>query len=402
MRAFQRSDMHATTTLLARSTSLLPESSARRLELLSELGLALRIRGEVEGARDALREAVGTSRREGEERLARRAELELAAAEAFGGGDPDQLVRVAEESTTRVFGPLADHRSLSRAWVYIGDVRGGFYCQNSEWERALEEARVHYHAAGWPTTTFVGSLAAALFYGPRPVTEAVQRAKGLLGEEAGVAGEANVFVWLAALEALRGRFEQARLHAARAGSIYDEVGFDVPKATTWSYAAALIEASRGDAAAAAAILMEGCVSLERFEQWSNLATHAAHLADVLQTQGSIEEAEEWALKAQKHSQATDISAEFSWRAALARIRGAQGKLVEAEELARTAVGLVAKTDAVYQHGRVLLALAEVLDAAGKREEARKVLDEASGLFKAKGAAIEEKRAAALRRDLVVA
>ncbi len=69
---------------------------------------------------------------------------------------------------------------------------------------------------------------------------------------------------------------------------------------------------------------------------------------------------------------------------LAKIRAAQGELAEAERLARDSLALVAATDATYQQGKVLLALAEVLDAADKRDEARGALDEAVVLFEREG------------------
>jgi class 3 adenylate cyclase len=400
MRAFQRADLHAATNLLRRATTLLPESTERRRELLTELGLALRIAGEIDEARTALSEAVERSRLANDRRLERRAELELLAEKAFTEGEPDELLRFALDSI-QLFEALEDDRSLGRAWLNVGSVRGGFYLENAPWEEALDRALDHYHASGWPTTACVGDLANALFFGPRPVPEAARRARELLRENAGMAGEANVLVWLAALEAVRGRFDAARDYAGRARTIYDELGFAVAAASSWAYAAALIESSKGDFGAAAHILRDGCESLERFRQFGNLATNAAHLADVLQTQGATDEAEHWALTAQGHSKPTDISAEISWRGALARIRAAQGR-PEAEELARDARALVSRTDAIYQHGNVLLALAEVLDAAGKRDDARRALDEAMALFKAKGSTVAQKRAAALRRELVVA
>ena len=401
MRAFQRADMHAATNLLGRATSLLPETSERRRELLSELGLALRIAGDAAEAEAALHEAVDVSRRMNDGRLTRRAELELAGAQAFGGGNPDELLRLAVESIP-AFEAATDHRSLGRAWYYVGVVRGGFYLENAEWEDALGRALVHYRASGWPPTAFVADFASALFYGPRPVPEAVEQAKTLLEENAGVAGEANVLVWLAALEALRGRFEEAHRYAGRAGSIYDELGFAVPRASHWTYAAALIESSGGDYAAAERLLHAGCEALERFNQFGNLATNAAHLADALLAQGLVDEARLWAETAQAHSTKSDVSAEMSWRATLARVRAAQGQLVEAEDLVRTALALVARTDATYQHANVLVALAEVLEAASKREEAGRALDEAIELFRAKGSTVAESRAAALREELVVA
>ncbi|HET9673400.1 MAG TPA: BTAD domain-containing putative transcriptional regulator [Gaiellaceae bacterium] len=401
MRAFQRGDLHAATNLLGRATSLLPESAERRRELLSELGLALRIAGEVDEGHAALREAVEVSRQADDRRLTLRAELELAGAEVFGKGNTDELLRRADDAIP-IFETLADHRSLGRAWYYIGTVRGGFYVQNALWEEALERALVHYRASGWPPTAFVADFGSALFFGPRPVAEAVRRANALLGENAGIAGEANVLVWLAALDAIRGRFDDARRSVRRARAIYDELGFAVPVASHWAYAAALIESSSGDYAAAERLLHAGCESLKGYKQWGNLATNAAHLADVLQAQGTSGDAEKWAETARRHSTEQDVSAELSWRAALGRIRAAQGQLVEAESLAREALALVEKTDATYQHGNVLLVLAEVLDSAGKREEAGQTLDQAIDLFRAKGSSVAEGRAVALRREHVVA
>ena len=59
-----------------------------------------------------------------------------------------------------------------------------------------------------------------------------------------------------------------------------------------------------------------------------------------------------------------------WQGLQARILAARGQLAEAEELARSAVALAARTDFLNQHGDALLELAVVLDEAGRAAEAR--------------------------------
>src|SRR5262249_60328355 len=88
---------------------------------------------------------------------------------------------------------------------------------------AAERPPVHCGRAGSSTAACLGDLAAALYYGPTPVAAAARRCRSLI-ESADLAGEANVVVFLAGLEAMRGRFPVARRLVDRAERVYDELG----------------------------------------------------------------------------------------------------------------------------------------------------------------------------------
>ena len=92
----------------------------------------------------------------------------------------------------------------------------------------------------------------------------------------------------------------------------------------------------------------------------------------------------------------DFLAQVVWQGLLARILAARGRVAEAEELARAAVALAARTDFLNQHGDALLELAAVLAQAGRAPEARAAAGEALGLYERKGNLIA---AAQARRQL---
>jgi tetratricopeptide (TPR) repeat protein len=123
-----------------------------------------------------------------------------------------------------------------------------------------------------------------------------------------------------------------------------------------------------------------------------LATTAAFLAQSLAAQGRPEEAERYIEVSREAAEGEDLSAQMVWQGLKARILAARGRLGEAEELARAAVALAARTDFLNQHGDALLDLAAVLAHAGRTSEVRAVVDEALGLYRRKGNLVSVARA----------
>jgi tetratricopeptide (TPR) repeat protein len=87
----------------------------------------------------------------------------------------------------------------------------------------------------------------------------------------------------------------------------------------------------------------------------------------------------------------DAGAQFLWRSLRAKALARRGELEEAEMLGREAVALASKTDALTQHGNVLLGYADVLRLQGRAADASAATTEALGLFQKK------KNAAAIRK-----
>jgi tetratricopeptide (TPR) repeat protein len=396
IRAFQRGDLPATLNLLGRATSLLPEESERHRELLIELGVARWLAGETT---DLLEQPVAASERVGDSRHSLRAKLELAYFRAFSHGRSQDVVEIAKRSIP-IFEAVGDHRALGRAWLMTGSIRAGFECQYAVAEEAFEHALEHYRRAGWPISVCAAELAGALYFGPRPVDEGLARANELLTEDIGLLGEANVKVWTAGLEALRGTFDDGRRLVDRAREIYESLGLMLGSAQTCGHVGGMLELLAGDYEAAERVFRSSCETFERHEQWASLATRAAELAEALYAQRALADAEQWANVARQHTGEGDISAQFLWRAVLAKVLAQQGAVDDAQALAREAVAFADRTDAVNQRGYVWFSLAEVLRIAGASEEASRCAAFAVDLFTHKGNVVSSARAKELRAALV--
>ena len=90
----------------------------------------------------------------------------------------------------------------------------------------------------------------------------------------------------------------------------------------------------------------------------------------------------------------DLDAALSWRPVQAKILARHGRIKEAEHLARQTLELVARTDSLNRHADSFMALAEVLGIANRSDEAEEMARSALGLYELKGnlAAAEQVRA----------
>ena len=276
------------------------------------------------------------------------------------------------------------------------------YCHNAVWEASAERALRHYRDAGFPTATCVGHLAAALYYGPTPAADGIARCLDLLDVEVeDRSGEANVLAHLAALAAMVGRFDDARDQLARARQIYTDLDQPTAIARTCAPLDASVAQLAGDSERAAYVLTESCEALRTMRNWVHLGTQGALLADALYALGRIDDAQAWNDVARTHALPDDASAQFSWRAAGARLAARSGDMERAERLAQEAVTIVDGTDALNQRADVRLVVAEVHAAAAKPTEATAATADALRLFEEKGNATaaarirDERRAAAI-------
>ena len=94
----------------------------------------------------------------------------------------------------------------------------------------------------------------------------------------------------------------------------------------------------------------------------------------------------------------DFDPQFRWRSIRARVLARRGEFEEAERLAREAVEIVDSTDWHLQRGEAAQAVGEVLELAGRTDEARAAYERAVESFERKGAAPD---AEAVRRRLEV-
>jgi tetratricopeptide (TPR) repeat protein len=144
-----------------------------------------------------------------------------------------------------------------------------------------------------------------------------------------------------------------------------------------------IELLADDPAAAIAAGEASCRMREELGQSSELSTVAAGLARVYCEVGRLDEAERWAARSAELGSGDDASTQMLWREARAKVQAHRGQHAEAERLAREAVRIGERTEALNAQADTYADLAEVLALAGRRKEAAAALEQALGRYEAK-------------------
>jgi DNA-binding SARP family transcriptional activator len=379
--AWKRGEVPATINLLGRAAALLPERDRYRLELLCELGPALRTGGDFGQAKRMLREAIKLP---AERRVELRARMELAGVQIASdrARTAEELLDIATEAI-RVFEAVGDDRSLGRAWRWIAHVHGDIHGRYTASADAAERAIAHLRRSGWPTAVALGDLASAYRNGPTPVPEAIHLCRRLL-RAADLAGRARILGNLAVLEAMRERLGPARRLIAETRDLYEQLGQRSNELAICGSLEATIELLAGDVDAAETALRESCTALEQMGDQANLATRAAQLAEILLLQGSDEEAGQWISLAEELGAEDDVWTQIRWRTVRAKLLARQGELARAEGLARTVRQLADTTDALEPQAKALISLAEALHLAGQDDQSQQLYDEAVRLLLKKG------------------
>jgi class 3 adenylate cyclase/tetratricopeptide (TPR) repeat protein len=392
-RAPSRGDASAALALLSRAVSLLPEGDLDRLRLLPDLGEALGMCGDFAGEMAVLDEAMEQAEAVGDSRTRSHAVLLRGRARthrepAFTG---EEALEEAKEAL-RVFEGLGDERGQSRAWAALADhhaFRGHFGTAREASERALE----HAIAAGDERLETVARvhIATCLFFGAASLDEVLAYA-----EERGAKVRAWSLHWqLGQAHAMRGQFDTARRLIAEQVSIHENLGntFTVTLRRTMNLAE--VERLAGNFEVAEQHLRQGYVALQEAGETGFLSTVAASLAETLYAQRRFEEAEEYTLVSEDTAARDDYVSQIVWRSVRAKAIGSEGRLGDAERLAREAVVLAADTDSIDLRGDALMSLAEVLRLADRADEAVSVIEEALRLYEQKGNLVSADRARSL-------
>jgi tetratricopeptide (TPR) repeat protein len=400
VRALKRGDMHATRNLLVRATSLLSDEDALRCELLCELSIALRTSGYADRALDALEAAIETSQRLRDRRIELRARIERDYVRLLHetGTNAQQLIADASEGVP-IFDAMDDERSLGRAWLLTGFVQGGHLGNHQAWEDAVERALMHYTSAGWPTSSCLGEIGAALYYGPAPVLDAIARCERALRDEVtDRLGEANIRAFLGGLVGQRGDFDEARQLIASARAALEDLGQGTAVAYYCDPVLGDLELLAGNVVSAERILRGLCDQLERTRDWSHLASRASDLAEAIYVQDRLDEAEHWTSVAEEHALDDDLDAQTFWRSVRAKIHARRGDRAAAQALALEASRISEPGDGLNRRAKVQRDLAEVLRLTGRPVDAALALDRAIELYDAKGNVVEVTRSRSLQND----
>jgi class 3 adenylate cyclase/tetratricopeptide (TPR) repeat protein len=394
--ALTRDDVPAAVNLLERGVALLPQTSGARGYALLDFAIALMRSDAFAEAEGVLEEALALARTTGDRRLELRTLIERQFFRIFTNAEPpaEEITRIAEAAIPPLEA-LGDHRGVARAWHLLSEPSVEA-CRWGERAAALEHALEHARLAGdtREACRAAAALMQAIQLGPTPVDAAIDRARRFLRESEGDRLlAASILSSLAVLLAMRGEFDEARVHRARAKTLWDELGMTQHRAIGAMDASA-IELLAGDAEAAERELRTGYDMLVEIGDVHLRPMLAAYLAAVLVEKGNLEDAGALASYAESHSWEDDIVTEVMWRVARARIQAHTGETAEAEQLAREAVGLAAPTDFLDLQAAALLALARVLREAGS-PEAASIAGRAQAVYELKGNVVGAGRAALL-------
>jgi predicted ATPase/class 3 adenylate cyclase len=396
-RAQRRSDHRAAASLLERAAVLMPADGARRTALLPDLGAALIEAGRLPDAERVLSEAVSAGRAAGDV-LALSHALVQQQMLGIRRGAPSAAAEASAvvDDVLPVFRAAGDEQGQCSALRLRGWHRWLVGCTEdaaAAWEQAAEHAR----AAGLEheRTDLLAWIASSLFFGPTPVAAAIERCEEIRVEVAGnLVATAAVLQPLAGLHAMEGRVDEARALIAAARSAFEELGLTLESAV--SHHAAMVELLAGDPAAAERSLRKGHAALEQMGERAVLSTTAAFLGQALLAQGRDEEAGRFAEQSAELAPDDDVLSQAMWRGVLASALAASGDLVEAERLAREAVGHAERTDYANQIAEAHFVLGTVLARRGEPERAHAELSKALELYERKGNAVAAEQ---VRADL---
>jgi class 3 adenylate cyclase len=367
-RAGQRADIRAAAGLLERGLAL---TRSHRFDVHLEVALAdaYRFSNPQQGLAiaEAAAQRAATQGDGAGLALARliRADMRLQVAQ----GSADEVERLAHEALP-LLEAADDDEGLVYVWGALGlvaNVRGHL----EDWAQAAEQAIVHARAAG-PDNRMFG-LGVALQFGPRPAREALKALDAVLGEQPHPTSLTLRAVMLAMLD----RIEEAWAVALPANERACELGIDEPEDL------AEIAALAGDDEAAAAYLRAACDLMEANGRTGNLSLYAPRLGHFLCALGRHAEAEPLAQTGRELGDPDDVATQARWRQTQALVHAASGRHADAERLAREAVTWAGRSDSPVLQGDALSDLAEVLEAAGRRDEAIESWQEALDRYERK-------------------
>jgi predicted ATPase len=386
-RALARGDMPAAANLLQRAASLLPFDDPTRPQLFIEAGEAFAELGDFVLATSLLATAIDEAASLPDtalETTARIVRTQLHYTTDPAGTSEEQVIKEVERAI-EVLEEAGSHDGLARAWRLLTFVHWTAL-RYSAAEVAARRTMEHARLAGdhLMETRFLGSLGMCALYGPMPVGQAIERCNELLKQAVNDRkAEAVLMCVLARLEAMEGRFQNARDLYHRSRAQLEEFGWNLFAALT-SLDSGPVEMLAGDAAAAEAELRKDYKALQQMGERNYIATTAGFLAEALYAQGRYDEAMEVAKTSSEISAPDDVAAQFHWRAITAKLLAQAGRYDEAEAMAREALAVIRRSEEVDSQASALMDLAEVLKLAGREGDAKPVIEEAAELFQRKG------------------
>ena len=286
---------------------------------------------------------------------------------------PDALEAIALAALP-LLEAASDHIGLAHVWdslVYVYSARGRL----EQAEHASEEALRHAGLAGWRQTYF-WTLSEALYYGPRAAGEALE----ILDAFSANFPRLRLNLDRAILLAMLDRIDEARALAADVAEQTRELGM-YHFTAAWI---AQIEELSGDYETVVDEQRIVCDYFADHGHTAGLSIAAPRRGRALCALGRFDEAEQLAAQGRElghHSE--DADARSLWRQVAALVQASRAEYTEAERLAREAVAVMQTTDALWRQGDAVFDLAQVLEAAGRHDQAAAAYREALEIYERK-------------------
>ncbi|CAN5642583.1 hypothetical protein BH24ACT26_BH24ACT26_10590 [soil metagenome] len=387
-------DLCGAEKLLERALDLVEVHDRRRPQLLVALSAVLTEVGELRSAEVLVQEVLGASETTMDGRMLARARLQLwdirSSSENLVGWK-DEALRDVREAIS-VFESATDDVGMASARLLEAAVYGYDY-RFADSDAALEQALAHARRAGneHEEMKIQDEYARSSLWGPVHVDDAIRRYGDFLERFRGNrVVEANCLRGLAMLEAMQGRFTEARRYLARTRELLSDLGLSLSAAT--SLTPGVVEMLAGDAVAAEKAFRSSYEGLERAGERNIRATAAAYLARALYEQHRFDEAERLTQVSEELSPEDDFATMVEWASTRAKVLARRGRHREADRLSEQVVRLAARTDELASRGNALMDRAEVLRLIGRGDESTPHVREALGLFERKGDVASANRA----------
>jgi class 3 adenylate cyclase/tetratricopeptide (TPR) repeat protein len=286
--------------------------------------------------------------------------------------DEQELLALAAVPVLEAAG---DHAGLAEVWTSLAYGAYNARCRYDQMEHAAEQGLLHAGLAG-QQRTYPTMLPIALLHGSRPVVEALQRLDALAKRYPHPAINVSRAILLAMSDQISDaqtladtteeRLRELNLSAFADGNLFE------------------FEQLVGDHEAAAERLRRQSDYLADRGLTAQLSTHAAWHGRVLCALGRYDEAEPLARQGRQLGDENDPLTQSVWRRVAALVAAHRGEAAEAERLAREAVTHTQKTDSPWEQADALSDLAQVLETAGRHDQAAAAYRQALELYERKG------------------
>ena len=390
VRADERGDLNAAKALLERSVDLSEGAvQLRSLVLLSELLDEL---AEYPGALAAATRATALAEALGDRRLAVRAEL----LRIMGQGqvDPARTMAISHAEVTAVLEEaerLGDMELRDRAILVLA-LFSFFQGRTGETVKILDDlldrAQTMSRRARQQIAGLFGICA---YFGSLPLDDAfaaLDRVYTLQGDSP--TGEGQDLRVRAGLLGMAGRFEEAHAAVDRSVALFEELG--IPNsviATNQATGETLRLEGRLDEAEA--VFREMHEVYESMGETGFNSTICGLIAQTLCDVGRYDEADSFAEKSRALAAEDDFASQGLWRMARARVLAASGAFEEALRLADETVEIMEGTDYLVYQGDGHEIRGQVLEAAGRDDDARAAFEEALSRYERKGNVVSAAR-----------